>query len=194
MNAYFFNAAAVIELIKQAGSAVMDIYRQDFAVYEKEDASPVTEADMSAEKIIFDGLKKLTPDIPVVGEEHMAAGEPADLTQRYFWLVDPVDGTTNFVQGVPHVGVSIALKNNGKTEVAVVFDPIKNEMFTASRGDGAQLNGRRIRVASRPSLEGSIIATAVPVRYRERMSAYIPLLSRLIDNCADIEKVKNRAV
>ena len=135
MNAYFFNAAAVIELIKQAGSAVMDIYRQDFAVYEKEDASPVTEADMSAEKIIFDGLKKLTPDLPVVGEEHMAAGEPADLTQRYFWLVDPVDGTADFVKKNGEFTVNIALIENETPVFGAVYVPVTETVYyTAAPG------------------------------------------------------------
>ena len=157
-----------------------------FEVTEKRKDDLVTDVDRECEQTITSILLKSYRDHAVLGEE---GGVQGNKDSQFQWIIDPVDGTTNFVQGVPHVGVSIALKHNGKTEVAVVFDPIKNEMFTASRGDGAQLNGRRIRVASRPSLEGSIIATAVPVRYRERMSAYIPLLSRLIDNCADIRRM-----
>ena len=128
-----------------------------FEVTEKRKDDLVTDVDRECEQTITSILLKSYRDHAVLGEE---GGVQGNKDSQFQWIIDPVDGTTNFVQGVPHVGVSIALKNNGKTEVAVVFDPIKNEMFTASRGDGAQLNGRRIRVASRHSLEGSIIANA----------------------------------
>lgn len=129
MNAYFFDTAAVVNLIKQAGSAVMEIYRQDFAVYEKEDASPVTEADITAEKIIFDGLKELTPDIPVVGEEHVAAGEAADLTQKYFWLVDPVDGTADFVKKNGEFTINIALIEDTAPVFGAVYVPVTETVY-----------------------------------------------------------------
>lgn len=125
----FFNVENAVDLIKQAGAAVMEIYRQDFAVYEKEDASPVTEADMTAEKIIFDGLKRLTPDIPVVGEEHVAAGETADLTQRYFWLVDPVDGTADFVKKNGEFTVNIALIEDETPVFGVVYVPVTQTVY-----------------------------------------------------------------
>lgn len=129
MNAYFFDTAAVVNLIKQAGSAVMEIYRQDFAVYEKEDASPVTEADITAEKIIFDGLKELMPDIPVVGEEHVAAGEAADLTQKYFWLVDPVDGTADFVKKNGEFTINIALIEDTAPVFGAVYVPVTETVY-----------------------------------------------------------------
>ena len=83
---YPFEVRDLLDLAVEAGQAAMEIYRQDFAVYEKEDLSPVTDADLTAERIIFDALAKLTPEIPVVGEEHTAAGEISDLSKRYFWF------------------------------------------------------------------------------------------------------------
>ena len=132
---YFFDVRRIVDLIKRAGDAVMDIYRQDFAVYEKEDASPVTEADMTAEKIIFEGLNALTPELPVIGEEHIAAGETADLTQKYFWLVDPVDGTADFVKKNGEFTVNIALIEDNTPVFGVVCVPVTRTVYyTAALG------------------------------------------------------------
>ena len=157
-----------------------------FSVTEKRKDDLVTDIDRECEQTIVQILLKSYRDHAILGEE---GGVQGNKDSEYQWIIDPIDGTANFVQGVPHVGVSIALRHNGKTEVGVVFDPMNNEMFTAARGEGAALNGRRIRVTDRPSLDGSIIATAVPVRYRERMVAYLPILARLVDNCADIRRM-----
>ena len=129
MRTYFFNVGSVIDLIKQAGEAVMDVYHQDFAVYEKEDASPVTEADMTAEKIIFDGLHQIMPDIPVIGEEHVAAGEIGDLTQQYFWLVDPVDGTADFVKKNGEFTINIALIADDAPVFGAVYAPALQTVY-----------------------------------------------------------------
>ena len=129
MNTYSFDVNAVAGLIKRAGRAVMDVYAQDFAVYEKDDASPVTEADMGAEKIIFEGLQALTPDIPVVGEEHVAAGETGDLTRECFWLVDPVDGTADFVKKNGEFTVNIALIQGDSPVFGAVFAPVSGALF-----------------------------------------------------------------
>ncbi len=129
MNTYSFDVNAVAGLIKRAGRAVMDVYAQDFAVYEKDDASPVTEADMGAEKIIFEGLQALTPDIPVVGEEHVAAGETGDLTRECFWLVDPVDGTADFVKKNGEFTVNIALIKGDSPVFGAVFAPVSGTLF-----------------------------------------------------------------
>ena len=129
MNTYSFDVNAVAGLIKRAGRAVMDVYAQDFAVYEKDDASPVTEADMGAEKIIFEGLQAFTPDIPVVGEEHVAAGETGDLTRECFWLVDPVDGTADFVKKNGEFTVNIALIKGDSPVFGAVFAPVSGTLF-----------------------------------------------------------------
>lgn len=136
---YFFNVESVVDLIKQAGSAVMEIYNQDFAVYEKEDASPVTEADLTAEKIIFEGLNGLTPELPVVGEEHVAAGETADLTQKYFWLVDPVDGTADFVKKNGEFTINIALIEDTTPVFGAVYVPVTQTLYYTASPDSARM-------------------------------------------------------
>ena len=142
MTEYPFKPEELVSLTVQAGQAAMEIYRQDFAVYEKEDLSPVTDADLTAEKIIFDALAKLTPDIPVIGEEHTAAGETADLSKRYFWLVDPIDGTADFVHKNGEFTVNIGLIDEDKPVFGAVYAPALDELYyTASKTEAFLLKG-----------------------------------------------------
>ncbi|MCR8924182.1 inositol monophosphatase [Dasania sp. GY-MA-18] len=129
----------------------------------------VTEVDKAAEREIRYGLSKAYPDHAILGEEGGLIGSPdAD----YQWVVDPLDGTTNFIRGIPHFAISIACFYKGQIEHAVILDPIRREEFIASRGRGAQLNGRRIRVSKRTTLEGALIGTGIP--YKSRSEQHIP--------------------
>lgn len=116
----------------------------------------VTNIDKEAEQAIVHVLRKSFPDHDIIGEEN---GEYGNNNSDYQWIIDPLDGTTNFIKGIPHFAVSIALRHQGKLDQAVVFDPLRGEVFTASRGAGAQLNGRRIRTTNLPDLGGAILAT-----------------------------------
>ena len=123
----------------------------------------VTEIDKAAEQSIVAALRKAYPNHGILGEEGgllEGSGDGAD----YLWIIDPLDGTTNFVRGIPHYAVSIACKYRGRLEHAVVLDPVRQEEFTASRGRGAALNGRRLRVSSRKSLDGALLGTGFPFR------------------------------
>ncbi len=161
-------------------------HQENFEVRQKFKDDLVTSIDQECELSIVSMLQKSYRDHSILTEEAGLLG-PADA--EYQWVIDPLDGTTNFVQGVGHVAVSIALRHQGKTEVGVVFDPLLNEMFTAARGEGAALNGQRIRVAGRDSLEGALVGTAFPVRDREKMLPYLELFARLISNCADVRRM-----
>lgn len=119
----------------------------------------VSEVDRAAEKEVIYHLKKAYPDHTFIGEE---SGQSGASESDYEWIIDPLDGTTNFLHGIPHFAVSIACRKKGQLEHAVVLDPIKREEFTASRGRGAHLNERRIRVTNRLSLDGALIGTGVP--------------------------------
>jgi myo-inositol-1(or 4)-monophosphatase len=119
----------------------------------------VSEVDRAAEKEVIYHLKKAYPDHKFIGEE---SGVSGDEESEFEWIIDPLDGTTNFVNGIPHFSVSIACRKKGQLEHAVVLDPIKREEFTASRGRGASLNGRRIRVTNRPNMDGALIGTGIP--------------------------------
>ncbi len=138
-------------------------------VDEKSANNFVTEVDRASEKEIIYHLKKAYPDHAFLGEESGASGA-AD--SEYRWIIDPLDGTTNFIHGIPHFAVSIACEYRGQLEHAVVLDPIRLEEFTASRGRGAQLNGRRIRVSERKSLDGALIGTGIP--FKSRCEKHIP--------------------
>lgn len=119
----------------------------------------VSDIDRQSEREIIYHLKKAYPDHRFIGEESGTSGA-ADA--EFEWIIDPLDGTTNFLHGIPHFAISIAVKRRGQLEHAIVLDPIKREEYTATRGRGATLNGRRIRVSDRKSMDGAIIGTGIP--------------------------------
>lgn len=129
MEKYPFLVEDVVALVKTAGETVMKYYEKDFAVYEKSDLSPVTDADIAAEEIIFNGLKKVTPDIPVVGEEHVAEGGVPSLTGRYFWLVDPIDGTKEFIKKNGEFTINIGLIDGDTPIFGAVYAPAADELY-----------------------------------------------------------------
>ena len=119
----------------------------------------VTEVDRAAENEIIETIRKSYPDHSFLGEETGSHGH-----SDFQWIIDPLDGTTNFVHGYPQFAVSIALRQRGRLEHGVIYDPMRQELFTASRGGGAQLDGRRIRVSSQRTLDGALIGTGFPYR------------------------------
>ncbi len=147
----------------------------------------VSEVDRSAEREIIYHLSKAYPDHAFLAEE---GGESGNADSEYRWIIDPLDGTTNFLRGIPHFAVSIACEYRGKIEHAVILDPIRREEFVASRGRGAQLNGHRIRVSKLTSLDGALLGTGIPFRDRqtEHLSAYIKTLETLAGSCAGIRR------
>lgn len=147
----------------------------------------VSEVDIAAEKEIVYHLQKAYPEHAILGEETGLTGrEDAD----YRWVIDPLDGTTNFARGIPHYAVSIACLHKGKLEHAVVVDPVRREEFTASRGRGAALNGRRIRVSKRSSLNGALLGTGIPFKGHcdEQLAPYAKSLEALAGQCAGIRR------
>ncbi len=147
----------------------------------------VSEVDIAAEKEIIYHLSKAYPDHAFEGEETGLTGDEA---APYRWLIDPLDGTTNFVRGIPHYGVSIACLHKGKVEHAVIVDPVRREEFTASRGRGAQLNGRRIRVSSLPGLDGALLGTGIPFKDHcdDKLGPYSKSIEILARQCAGIRR------
>jgi len=147
----------------------------------------VSEVDVNAEREIIYHLQKAYPEHAILGEETGLTGsEDAD----YRWIIDPLVGTTNFLRGIPHYAISIACLFKGKLERAVVVDPVRREEFTASRGRGAQLNGRRIRVGKRASLEGALLGTGIPFKDHcdKQLTAYAKTLEVLAGQTAGIRR------
>lgn len=153
----------------------------------------VTEVDKAAEKEIIFNLRKAYPDHTIRGEE---GGTQQGKNPDYEWIIDPLDGTTNFIHGVPHFSVSIACKYKGQLEHAVIIDPINREEFTASRGRGAALNGRRIRVSNRRSLEGALIGTGIPFNgyALEHISNYLACVQDIAGQTAGIRRCGSAAL
>lgn len=147
----------------------------------------VTEVDINAEREIIHHLQKAYPDHAILGEESGLIGS-ADA--EYRWIIDPLDGTTNFIRGIPHYAVSIACMYRGRIEHAVIVDPVRREEFTASRGRGAQLNGHRIRVSDLASLDGALLGTGIPFKEHcdDKLVPYSKSLEILASQCAGIRR------
>jgi len=130
--------AALIEVARDAGQVIMDIYNTDFEVRGKSDDSPVTEADEKAEAVIIEALRELAPEIPIIAEEAVAAGKTEQIAER-FWLVDPLDGTREFINRNGEFTVNIALIENGQPILGVVYAPAIDRLFAGCVGHGAQV-------------------------------------------------------
>ncbi|MDO9617445.1 MAG: inositol-phosphate phosphatase [Pseudomonas sp.] len=176
---------------RSAGEMIFrSIERLDVISVDEKDAKEyVTEIDRSAELLIIQALRKAYPTHSFLGEEGgliEGSGEGTD----YLWIIDPLDGTTNFIRGVPHFAVSLACKYRGRLEHAVVIDPVRQEEFTASRGRGAALNGRRLRVSPRKSLEGALLGTGFPFRdsQLDNLENYLGMFRNLVGQTAGVRR------
>jgi len=151
----------------------------------------VTNVDVAAEEVIIETIRKSYPKHTIISEEGgVLKGEDDD----YQWIIDPLDGTTNFVKGIPHFAVSIALRVKGKLDQAVVFDPIRGDLFTDSRGKGATLNGFRIRVKQPKELTGAILATGFPFKKKQHIDAYFNILKTLFVKTSDMRRAGSAAL
>jgi myo-inositol-1(or 4)-monophosphatase len=190
-----FHLASCIAAAKAAGRVLLEHWgrRATLAVKEKGRNDFVTVADRRAEEVVLRLLRARFPDHAIVAEESSSdsggsgggrgsgAGRSASRAARagrapadgYRWFVDPLDGTTNFIHGVPLFGVSIGLADAQGMRAAVVYDPMRDEMFTAARGQGAHLNGIALQVARPGKLEKSLLVTGIPFRSLDRLDAYL---------------------
>jgi len=162
------------------------------AVSKKRPNDFVTEIDQAAEDAIIGTLSKAYPGHAILAEESgaSAAGDGSE----YRWVIDPLDGTTNFIHGFPQYCVSIALMHKGRVTQAVIFDPTRNELFTATRGAGAYLNDRRIRVSRRVQLADSLVGTGFPFRNLAHLDRYVAMFKDVTRNCAGIRRAGSAAL
>ncbi|MBT8448402.1 MAG: inositol monophosphatase [Gammaproteobacteria bacterium] len=161
-------------------------------VEEKSPNDFVSNIDKRAEKMIIETIQEVYPEHNILAEESGAQVSESD--DDTTWIIDPLDGTTNYLYGFPHYCVSIAVKQAGKIQHAVVYDPLKDEIFSASRGQGAVLNGSRIRVNATKSLKGSFIGTGTPYRVTDNIDSYMALLKDLMTQCRDIRRPGSAAL
>ena len=151
----------------------------------------VSSADREAERAIAERLRRAHPEHAIRAEESAPA---ANADAEFEWLVDPLDGTTNFLFGVPHYAVSVALRRRGRLRLGVVFDPIKQELFTAEDGRGAYLNDRRIRARDAASLDDALLATGFPYRDESGLDAYLQTLRALVPGTAGVRRAGSAAL
>ncbi|MCC0069013.1 MAG: inositol monophosphatase [Rhodobacteraceae bacterium] len=181
------NLNLMIKAARKAGRSLVKDFREveNLQVSVKGAGDFVSRADIAAEKIIRDELIGARPTYGWLGEESGEAGG-ADPTRR--WIVDPLDGTTNFLHGLPHWSVSIALEHKGEVVAGVIFDPAKDEMFAAEKGAGAWMNESRIRVSGRRVMGEALFATGIPFGAKKTLPATIRDLARLMPACAGVRR------
>lgn len=146
----------------------------------------VTEVDQAAERVIIETLLGAYPGHGILAEESGRAHGAKD--SEYVWIIDPLDGTTNFIHGLPVYAVSIALAHRGQVQQAVVYDPTRNDLFFASKGRGAFLNDKRLRVSKRLRLAESLIGTGFPFRKGDNFERYMQIFERVMQGCAGMRR------
>lgn len=164
--------------------------RGDLLLEKKGENDFVTKIDKEAEKAIIEKIQTSFPDHSFVGEE----GGKIDGNEEFTWIIDPLDGTTNFIKGIPHFAVSIALMHKGRLDQAVVFDPIRGELFTASKGAGAQLNGFRIRTSNAKDLTNTVLATAFPFKAKENTEDAVNRFKNIFMQSGDVRRCGSAAL
>lgn len=167
----------MVKAARQAGSVILRHLSklESLNVVEKGRQDYASEVDAAAEKEIIRELRRAYPDAGFLAEESGAIGKG-----RQTFVIDPLDGTSNYLRGLPHYCVSIALVENGEPTDGVVYDPLRNDLFTASKGAGATLNDKKIRVAERRELAGSLLATGFPPRERDRLAPQLDTVRALL--------------
>ena len=152
---YYFT---VLRLVKEAGSIVREkIYQPKDAMTKSCDVDLVTEWDQKVEKLLVDNISSKFPDHKFIGEEESSLGKKVELTDAPTWIIDPIDGTMNFVHGLPHTCISIALLIGKTTEIGIVYNPILEQLFTARKGQGAFMNGAPIQVSGEKELRKALV-------------------------------------
>ncbi len=142
------NIKDVRNIAKEAGDAIMKIYKKDFRIEYKDDSSPLTEADLASNRIICDALEKLTPETPIMSEENKVIDYDIRKTWEYYWCIDPIDGTKEFIKKNGEFTVNIALIHKNTPVLGVVYAPALNAIYSAKQGEGAYLNGKKLPLSS----------------------------------------------
>ena len=181
-----------VRAARQAGSIIIRHLNQleMLEVVEKGRNEFVSQVDRLAEDAIIEVIRDYHPDHSILAEE---SGETGN--HEYQWIIDPLDGTTNYLHGFPVFCVSIAVAHEGQIEHGVVYDPLRQEVFTASRGQGAHLDGRRIRVSKRTRMSQSLIATGFPYRMNKQfIDDYLAMLKTVIEDSAGVRRPGSAAL
>jgi myo-inositol-1(or 4)-monophosphatase len=183
--------SATINVMARAAEKAAKGLIRDFGEVEqlqpsrKGPADFVSAADLKAEKILRAELQKARPDFGFLLEE---SGEIAGRDKSHRWIIDPLDGTTNFLHGLPFWAISIALERDGEIVAGMVYEPVRDEMFWAEKGGGAFINHQRLRVSGRRKLDEAVIATGMPFKGRGDVAAYLPQLQAIMTETAGVRR------
>lgn len=187
---YALNVA--IESVKKAGEILKGFQGSHLKVWRKTGFDIVSEADISAQKEIIQHLKKYFPDHLFLSEELEV---PSEATRRFRWIVDPLDGTINYVSGLPLFSISVALQDEGKTILGVIFDPVTDELYTSIRGRGSFANGKKIEVSDTPDLGESVLAFMLTSHYtKELVNEVIGHINKLAMSCRGLRLYVSQAL
>ena len=180
-----------VDAARRAGALLLDRFGSLREVdYKSSPSNLVTEMDRQAEALLVDRLHRAFPDHAILAEE--GGARPGSATHR--WIVDPLDGTTNYAHGMPHFAVSVALEVEGIVVVGVVFDPNRDECFTAVRGDGAFLDGRPLRVSETPTLDESLLSTGYPYEIRTIRDNNLAEHAAFMVRCRSVREMGSAAI
>lgn len=187
--------------LNTATKATLDAGRMMLHKFDRLDLLKVSEkakndfacdASKAVEDYLIEKIKDAYPDHSILAEE---SDHPDDSYAEYQWIIDPIDGTHNFIHGIPHFCISIAVKQNDKIEHALIYDPIRDEMFTASRGKGAHLNNHRMRVSSKKELDSALIGTGFPISENPDVHQnYLAMFSQALPACANMRSAGSSAL
>lgn len=184
----------VTQIAEKAGKIIVQKYWSDIeniTVSRKQTADFVTVADKECEDIIFEELKKAYPGYSFVMEE---SGEVAGEDPDHIWIIDPIDGTKNFMNGIPHWAISIGLEVKGDIVAGVVYDPVKDEMFAAEKGQGAYLNGKKLSVSERSDLDSAVVSIGFPLLDPDRRKKFIDEVLKLLENIPHYRRTASAAL
>jgi myo-inositol-1(or 4)-monophosphatase len=157
-----------IQTARAAGHLLAERFGRALSISNKSELDLVTEADLASERLIIERIKTNYPRHSILAEESGASAPADPLASEWRWIVDPLDGTTNYAHGYPCFCVSMGLEHKGRLELGVIYDPVRDELFTAERGQGAALNGRRIQVSQTRALNSALLCTGFPYDVRQR--------------------------
>jgi myo-inositol-1(or 4)-monophosphatase len=166
------------------------VHRDHLVIREKAARDLVTEADLVVEQDIRDRLARFFPSHTVLGEEAAESGSGSP----YRWIVDPIDGTTNFAHGLPLFCVSIALEIEGRVDVGVIYAPMSDELFTAERGEGARLNGKRLQVTRESTLGDALLVTGFPPQAGSRLAEQLALFGAFLERARAVRRLGSAAL
>ena len=181
-----------IDAVRRAGEIQRQASRGTFEIRKKGTIDLVTEVDVAVEKMIRALIAERYPDHDVLGEELGGPGEGE--RSQYCWICDPLDGTTNFAHGLPLFCSTIALEVDGELRVGAVYDPTRDELFTAIRGGGAFLNGERIRVSTAATLIDSLLVTGFPYSVQEKLDEMLGLFGRFLSKARAVRRLGSAAL